>query len=55
MESLTELFSNASVALLSGLPGYWEAAYLDPVVADNHDSSGCQIFGDLVQVGQDDG
>jgi hypothetical protein len=34
---------------------HWEAAYPDPSVADDRDSSGCQVFGDLVQVGQDDG
>jgi hypothetical protein len=41
--------------LLNGLSRHWEAAYPDPVVANNHDSSSCQIFGDLVHVGQDDG
>jgi hypothetical protein len=43
------------VALQSGLAKHWEAAYPDPVVADDHDSSGCPVFGHLVQVGQDDG
>jgi hypothetical protein len=42
-------------AVLSGLSRHWEAAYPDPVVANNHDSSDCQIFGNLLQVGQNDG
>lgn len=34
---------------------HWEAAYPNPVVANDHDSSGYQIFGNLAQVGQNDG
>lgn len=37
----------------SGSARHWEAAY--PVIANDHDSPDAQIFGDLVQVCQDDG
>jgi hypothetical protein len=43
------------VSLPSESTRHRQAAYPNPVVADDHDSSGCQIFGDLVQVGQNDG
>jgi hypothetical protein len=39
----------------SGSTRHWQAPYPNPVVADDHDSSGYQIFGNLVQVGQNDG
>jgi len=38
----------------SGSARHREATYPNPVIADDYDSPGCQIFGDLVQVGQDD-
>ena len=39
----------------AGSARHGAAAYPNPVVANDHDSPDCQIFGDLVQVGQDDG
>jgi hypothetical protein len=45
----------APVALPSGSTRHWQAPYPNPVIADDHDGSGYQIFGNLVQVGQNDG